>query len=143
MNSKKPKTYPPSPPLKGGGIVSGTGEGRVFQACKDFRDMAKIRTGKTYTDHILQRRWITVATTFIQDQLQGNQDHFLKVLDWYVNNIDGEYIPECPSLPSFCDKFRQIEKARARHFKTTGESPEENNITAVIHKHNPNLKDTW
>lgn len=105
--------------------------------------MVKKRTGKNYPDHILQKRWITLTTSFVQDQLQGKQDHFLKVLDWYMKNIDGAYITECTSLPGFCEKFRQIEKARSRQAQSNGESDPETHNTVIIRKHNPNLKDTW
>lgn len=129
-----------------GGIkeILGQGEGKLYQACKDFRQLVKKRTGKFYPDHILQKRWITLATSFVQDQLQGNQDHFLKVLDWYVKNIDGAYITECTSLPGFCEKFRQIEKARSRQAQSNGDSnPGETHNIVIIREHNPNLKDTW
>jgi len=118
-------------------------EGRVFQLCKDFRQLVKERTGKHYPDHIIQKRWTLILTSFIRDQLQGDQSRFVKVLDWYKDNIDGEFIPECSNLPMFCLKFRQIEKARSRHFKSNGESSDAPEVEAVFHKHNSKIKDTW
>lgn len=126
-------------------------EGKIFQACKDLRDLTKQRTGKHYTDHILQRRWRTLAESFVREQLQGNQDHFLIILTWYMQNIDGEYMPECGSIPQFCNKFRQLEKARMRQSQN-GNDPQNSTvdkIVRIIRKTNiikgtkVDLRDTW
>jgi hypothetical protein len=140
MSSKNQKQIPPFPPVRGEGMLLET-EGRVFQACQDFRQFVKKRHGNHYSDHILQKRWITTVTAYIQDQLQGNQDHFLAVLDWYKLNVNGQYIPECFSLPGFCQKFHQIEKARSRE---TGDEPVPARIqvTTVSPSHTP-IEDTW
>ena len=137
------QSNPPNPPKGGNGVSFNLEEGRVFQACKDFRHFIKGRTGKQYTDHILQRRWRTVAESFVQEQLKGNQGHFLKVLDWYMQNIDGKYVPECLSIPRFCEKFRQIEKAHHRKEGTTPEEASEYKVTTVIRKSADPLEDTW
>jgi len=134
MTTKKSKTNPhPYTPVRGKGMFLEK-EDKIFQACKDFRQFIKERTGEHCTDYILQRRWRTIVEAFIQQQLKGDQGHFLKVLQWYVENIEGDYIPECLTLPRFCTKFRSIEKARSRQMQQTGSDSEAPTVTTIVHK---------
>ena len=43
--------------------------------------------------------------------------NFLKVLKWYFDHFRDEYVPQCYSLITFCQKFHQVEAAWRRWVK--------------------------
>jgi len=90
-------------------------EGKLFKLCKKYAQFAQARYGECPTDYIIQKRWVTEAFNVITTLLDGDKSHFIEILQWYMENVrTNNYLTECTSMPAFCKKFRQIEKAMRR-----------------------------
>lgn len=59
-------------------------------------------------------KWSSKIKKFLADS-PITQSEFDRVLKWYINNIDGKYVPRAYSAATFCEKFVSIKDAYERN----------------------------
>ena len=82
--------------------------------CATYLHQALIRHNK-----VMRRVSISAwSREFLRLSQSVEWSRIKKVLDWYCENIGGDFIPACYSASSFCEKFPKLEDAMRRERAT-------------------------
>jgi hypothetical protein len=98
------------------------GDTPLFEGCKSLQKLSNKRHSTQVTDFIVKKKWLQQAKDFIEDSLEGKTEHFLEVLEYHLENHRLRFMPDCPTMKRFCDKFHSIVKVME---KETGEEIED------------------